>query len=81
MQISGGAASAFSLPARLIASPESPPRLKGNRANLDAASEEKILEVLANLAPTRIIVAHRSHLLTIASIVYEVCDGKVLRIR
>jgi ATP-binding cassette subfamily B protein RaxB len=50
-------------------------------ANLDAASEEKISEVLANLAPTRIIVAHRSHLLTVADIVYEVRDGQVFRIR
>ena len=50
-------------------------------ANLDAASEEKISEVLAKLAPTRIIVAHRSHLLTVADIVYEVRDGKVFRIR
>jgi ATP-binding cassette subfamily B protein RaxB len=50
-------------------------------ANLDAVSEQKISEVLANLAPTRIIVAHRSHLLTVADIVYEVRDGKVSRIR
>jgi ATP-binding cassette, subfamily B, bacterial CvaB/MchF/RaxB len=50
-------------------------------ANLDAVSEKKISEVLANLAPTRIIVAHRSHLLTVADIVYEVRDGKVWRIR
>ncbi len=50
-------------------------------ANLDAASEEKISEVLANLAPTRIIVAHRSHLLTVADILYEVRDGRVSRIR
>jgi len=50
-------------------------------ANLDAVSERKISEVLANLAPTRIIVAHRSHLLTVADIVYEVRDGKVSRIR
>jgi ATP-binding cassette subfamily B protein RaxB len=50
-------------------------------ANLDAVSEQKISEVLATLAPTRIIVAHRSHLLTVADIVYEVRDGKVSRIR
>ncbi len=50
-------------------------------ANLDAESEEKISEVLANLAPTRIVVAHRSHLLTVADIVYEVRDGKVSQIR
>lgn len=50
-------------------------------ANLDAVSEQKISEVLANLAPTRIVVAHRSHLLTVADIVYEVRDGKVSRIR
>jgi ATP-binding cassette subfamily B protein RaxB len=50
-------------------------------ANLDAVSEEKISAVLANLAPTRIVVAHRSHLLTVADIVYEVRDGKVSRIR
>jgi ATP-binding cassette subfamily B protein RaxB len=50
-------------------------------ANLDAESEQKISEVLANLAPTRIIVAHRSHLLSVSDIVYEVRDGKVSRIR
>ncbi len=50
-------------------------------ANLDAASEQKISEVLASLALTRIIVAHRSHLLTVADIVYEVRDNKVSRIR
>ncbi len=50
-------------------------------ANLDAVSEQKISEVLAALALTRIIVAHRSHLLTVADIVYEVRDGKVSRIR
>jgi ATP-binding cassette subfamily B protein RaxB len=50
-------------------------------ANLDAVSEQKISEVLASLAPTRIVVAHRSHLLTVADIVYEVRDGKVFRIR
>lgn len=50
-------------------------------ANLDAVSEEKISEVLARLAPTRIIVAHRSHLLTVADIVYEVRNGKISRVR
>ena len=50
-------------------------------ANLDAVSEQKISQVLATLAPTRIIVAHRSHLLTVADIVYEVREGKVTRIR
>ncbi|MBV8807342.1 MAG: ATP-binding cassette domain-containing protein, partial [Acidobacteriaceae bacterium] len=50
-------------------------------ANLDAISEQKISEVLAALSLTRIIVAHRSHLLTVADIVYEVRDGKVSRIR
>jgi len=50
-------------------------------ANLDAAAEQKVSEVLAGLAPTRIVVAHRSHLLTVADIVYEVRDGKVARIR
>lgn len=50
-------------------------------ANLDAASEQKISEVLAALALTRIVVAHRSHLLTVADIVYEVRAGKVTRIR
>jgi ATP-binding cassette subfamily B protein RaxB len=50
-------------------------------ANLDAASEEKISEVLANLAITRIIVAHRSHLLSVSEIIYEVRDGGVRRVR
>jgi ATP-binding cassette subfamily B protein RaxB len=50
-------------------------------ANLDAVSEEKISEVLASLRTTRIVVAHRSHLLTVADIIYEVRDGKVSRIR
>lgn len=50
-------------------------------ANLDAESERKISEVLAKLAPTRIIVAHRSHLLSVSDIVYEVRDGKVVRVR
>jgi len=50
-------------------------------ANLDAESESKISEVLARLAPTRIVVAHRSHLLSVSDIVYEVRDGQVSRIR
>jgi ATP-binding cassette, subfamily B, bacterial CvaB/MchF/RaxB len=50
-------------------------------ANLDAESEGKISAVLAKLAPTRIIVAHRSHLLSVSDIVYEVRDGRVSRIR
>ena len=50
-------------------------------ANLDAVSEQKISEVLSELAITRIIVAHRSHLLTVADIVYEVRGGKVTRVR
>jgi ATP-binding cassette, subfamily B, bacterial CvaB/MchF/RaxB len=50
-------------------------------ANLDALSEQKIAEVLSSLAITRIIVAHRSHLLTVADIVYEVRGGKVMRVR
>jgi ATP-binding cassette subfamily B protein RaxB len=49
-------------------------------ANLDAESERKIAEVLTSLAPTRIIVAHRSHLLSLADIVYEVRDGHVSRV-
>ncbi len=50
-------------------------------ANLDAVSEQKISEVLASLAPTRIVVAHRSHLLTVSDIVYEIRDGQVTRVR
>lgn len=50
-------------------------------ANLDAPSEQKISEVLSALAVTRIIVAHRSHLLTVADIVYDVRGGKVTRVR
>jgi ATP-binding cassette, subfamily B, bacterial CvaB/MchF/RaxB len=50
-------------------------------ANLDASSEQKIAEVLSGLPITRIIVAHRSHLLTLADIVYDVRGGKVSRIR
>jgi len=49
-------------------------------ANLDAESERRIAEVLTSLAPTRIIVAHRSHLLSLADIVYEVRDGQVSRV-
>ena len=44
-------------------------------ANLDADSERTIAGVLTNLAPTRIIVAHRSQLLEAADIVYEIRDG------
>jgi len=50
-------------------------------ANLDAESERNIAEVLTSLAPTRIIVAHRSHLLSLADIVYEVRDGQVSRMQ
>ncbi|MBV9295300.1 MAG: peptidase domain-containing ABC transporter [Acidobacteriaceae bacterium] len=50
-------------------------------ANLDAESEQKISNVLATLAPTRIVVAHKSHLLSVADIVYEVRGGKVSRAR
>ena len=50
-------------------------------ANLDADSERKIAGVLTNLAPTRIIVAHRSHLLEAADIVYEIRDGQVSQVR
>jgi ATP-binding cassette, subfamily B, bacterial CvaB/MchF/RaxB len=49
-------------------------------ANLDAQSEQKISEVLSALAVTRIIVAHRSHLLSVADIVYDVRGGKVSRV-
>jgi len=50
-------------------------------ANLDAENETRIAEVLANLAPTRIVVAHRSHLVSVADIVYEVRGGRVSRVR
>jgi len=50
-------------------------------ANLDADNETHISEVLATLAPTRMIVAHRSHLLSVANIVYEIRGGRVSRVR
>jgi len=50
-------------------------------ANLDADNETHISEILATLAPTRMIVAHRSHLLSVANIVYEIRGGRVSRIR
>jgi ATP-binding cassette subfamily B protein RaxB len=50
-------------------------------ANLDAVSEQKIADVLASLAPTRIVVAHRSHLVTVSDIVYEMRDGRIRRVR
>jgi ATP-binding cassette subfamily B protein RaxB len=50
-------------------------------ANLDAENEKHISEVLAALAPTRIVIAHRSHLTSMASIVYEIRDGRVARVR
>jgi ATP-binding cassette, subfamily B, bacterial CvaB/MchF/RaxB len=49
-------------------------------ANLDAESERKIAGVLGNLALTRIIVAHRSHLLSVSDIVYEIRDGRISRL-
>jgi len=49
-------------------------------ANLDAESERKIAGVLGNLALTRIIVAHRSHLLSVSDIVYEIRNGRILRL-
>ncbi|HEY6293067.1 MAG TPA: peptidase domain-containing ABC transporter [Terriglobia bacterium] len=49
-------------------------------ANLDADSERKIAEVLGNLALTRIVVAHRSHLLEVSDIIYEIRDGRVYRL-
>ncbi|HUB81297.1 MAG TPA: peptidase domain-containing ABC transporter [Bryobacteraceae bacterium] len=50
-------------------------------ANLDADSERKIADVLAKLAPTRIVVAHRSQLLSASDMVYEVRGGRVSRLR
>ncbi|HVK63008.1 MAG TPA: peptidase domain-containing ABC transporter [Polyangium sp.] len=50
-------------------------------ANLDAENETRIAAVLATLAPTRIVVAHRSHLVQVADIVYEVRGGRVTRMR
>lgn len=49
-------------------------------ANLDAESERKIADVLGNLALTRIVVAHRSHLLAVSDIIYEIRDGRVSRL-
>jgi len=49
-------------------------------ANLDAESEKKIAGVLGNLALTRIVVAHRSHLLAASDIIYEIRDGRVSRL-
>jgi len=49
-------------------------------ANLDAESERKIADVLGNLALTRIVVAHRSHLLAVSDIVYEIRDGRIFRL-
>lgn len=50
-------------------------------ANLDAESEGRIAAVLSALSPTRILVAHRSQLIEMANIVYEVRRGRVTRIR
>jgi ATP-binding cassette subfamily B protein RaxB len=49
-------------------------------ANLDAESERKIADVLGSLALTRIIVAHRSHLLEVSDLIYEIRDGRVSRL-
>jgi len=49
-------------------------------ANLDAESEGKIAGVLGGLALTRIVVAHRSHLLAVSDIVYEIRDGHISRL-
>jgi ATP-binding cassette, subfamily B, bacterial CvaB/MchF/RaxB len=49
-------------------------------ANLDAESERKIATVLGNLALTRIVVAHRSHLLAASNVIYEIRDGRVTRL-
>ena len=48
-------------------------------ANLDAGSERKIADVLGNLALTSIVVAHRSHLLAVSDIVYEIRNGRIFR--
>jgi ATP-binding cassette, subfamily B, bacterial CvaB/MchF/RaxB len=49
-------------------------------ANLDAESERKIADVLGSLALTRIVVAHRSHLLAVSDVIYEIRDGRVSRL-
>jgi ATP-binding cassette subfamily B protein RaxB len=49
-------------------------------ANLDAESERKIAGVLGNLALTRIVVAHRSYLLAVSDIIYEIRDGRISRL-
>ena len=49
-------------------------------ANLDAESERKIADVLGSLALTRIVVAHRSHLLAVSDIVYEIREGRISRL-
>ena len=50
-------------------------------ANLDAAAERRIAEVLASLSMTRIVIAHRSHLTEVADEVYEMAEGRLRRVR
>ena len=46
-------------------------------ANLDQETEQQVVELIASLPITRIVVAHRPALLDIASDIYRVADGKV----
>lgn len=50
-------------------------------ANLDAESEKRVADVLGALSPTRLVIAHRSQLVDMADIVYELRDGRVTRLR
>jgi ATP-binding cassette, subfamily B, bacterial CvaB/MchF/RaxB len=50
-------------------------------ANLDAESEKRVADVLATLSPTRLIIAHRSQLVDMADIVYELRHGRIRRLR
>ncbi len=46
-------------------------------ANLDAKTEHEVVELVASLSITRVVVAHRSALIESADVVYKVQDGKV----
>ena len=50
-------------------------------ANLDQETEAGIVELIARMSVTRIVVAHRPALVEAADEVYRVADGKVVRVR
>src|SRR5215472_12765529 len=79
MQVSGGQRQRILIARALYREPQILLFDEGT-ANLDAESEREIAEVLGNLALTRIVVAHRSHLLTVSDIIYEIRDGRISRL-